>query len=162
MALAPLLVTLSKSAQHRVQSQMIKSVILQLFQYESRYLLEIFSICSSHVCAKLTTKFLLLLNQPASNGPFRPKLWTALATVFVEIFFRKIFWLPMRRNFEYLEKNGVFKFFKSLHLQVFRASWTILQSNVTNIILQSKTQRQASYLELEVSRLSFITSKFEF
>jgi hypothetical protein len=31
--------------------------------------------------------------------------------------------LPIRRNPEYLEKNGVFKFFKSPHLQVFRASW---------------------------------------
>ena len=30
--------------------------------------------------------------------------------------------LPIRRNFEHLEKHGVFKFFKSLHLQVFRAS----------------------------------------
>ena len=114
-------------------------------------------------------KFLPLLNWPARKGPFLPKFWTALATVIVGIFFEKKFGevldqyqLPIRRNFEYLEKNGVFKFFKSLHLQVFRASWTILQSNVTNIILQSKTQRQASYLELEVSRLSFITSKFEF
>ena len=60
--------------------------ILQWFRYESRYLLETFSICSSHVCAKLTTKFLLLLNQPASNGPFWPKFWTALATAFVDIF----------------------------------------------------------------------------
>ena len=48
----------------------------------------------------------------------------------LEFFFEKIFGevldqyqLPIRRNFEYLEKNGVFKFFKSLHLQVFRASW---------------------------------------
>ena len=31
--------------------------------------------------------------------------------------------LPIRRNFEYLEKICVFKFFKSLYLQVFRASW---------------------------------------
>ena len=74
---------------------MIKLVILQWFRYESRYLLETFSICSSHVCAKLTTKFLLLLNQPASNGPFRPKLWMALATVFVGIFWKK-FWSGSR------------------------------------------------------------------
>ena len=47
----------------------------------------------------------------------------------MEFFFEKNFGevldqyqLPIRRNFEYLEKNGVFKFFKSLHLQVFRAS----------------------------------------
>ena len=31
--------------------------------------------------------------------------------------------MPIRRDFEYLEKNGVFKFFISLYLQVFRASW---------------------------------------
>ena len=47
----------------------------------------------------------------------------------MEFFFEKNFGevldqykLPIRRNFEYLEKNGVFKFFKSLYLQVFRAS----------------------------------------
>ena len=34
-----------------------------------------------------------------------------------------VYQLPTGRNFEYLEENGVFKFFKSLHLQVFRASW---------------------------------------
>ena len=31
-------------------------------------------------------KFWLLLNQPASHGPFWPKLWMPLATIFVEIF----------------------------------------------------------------------------
>ena len=94
-----------------------------------RYLSEIFTICLSHVCANLMKKFLLLLNRPARNGPFLPKFWTGLATVIVGIFFRQKFCevldqyqLPIRRNFEYLEKNGVFKFFKSLHLQVFRAS----------------------------------------
>ena len=51
-----------------------------------RYLLEIFSICSSHICANLTKNFWPLLNQPASHGPFRPKLWMPLATIFVEIF----------------------------------------------------------------------------
>ena len=35
----------------------------------------------------LTSKFWPLLNQPASHGPFQPKLWTALATIFVGIFF---------------------------------------------------------------------------
>ena len=74
-------------------------------------------------------KFWPLLNPPAGNGPFLPKFWTALATVIVGILFGKNFGevldqyqLPIKRNFEYLEKNGVFKFFKSLHLQVFRAS----------------------------------------
>ena len=40
----------------------------------------------------MTKKILPLLNQPASHSPFRPKLWTALATAFVGIFFRKKFW----------------------------------------------------------------------
>ena len=57
-----------------------------------RYLLEIFSICSSHVCANLTKKFWPLLNQPASHGPFRPKLWMPLAIVFVEIFQKEKNW----------------------------------------------------------------------
>ena len=69
-----------------------KSVNQQWFKYESSYWAEIFRRCSSSVCAKLTKKFLPLLNQPASHGPFRPKLWTALATAFVGIFFRKKFW----------------------------------------------------------------------
>ena len=73
-----------------------KSVNQQWIKYESSNLLEIFSVCLSSVCAKLTQKFLPLLNQPASNGPFRPKLWTALATVFVGIFFRKKFWWGSR------------------------------------------------------------------
>ena len=62
------------------------SVNQPLLKYESRYLLEIFSICLSHVNAKLTKKFLPLLNQAASHSRYRPKLRTALATVFVEIF----------------------------------------------------------------------------
>ena len=50
------------------------------------------------------------------------KLWTPLATVFVEKKFEKkfgevldIFELPHGRNFWYLEKNGVLKFFERLH-----------------------------------------------
>ena len=65
-------------------------------------------------------KFLPLLNWSARNGPFLPKFWTALETVIVGIFFEKNFGevldqyqLPTRRSFEYLEKNGVFKFFGS-------------------------------------------------
>ena len=61
-------------------------VIWLYLKQESRYLLEIFSICSSQVCANLVKKFWPELKQPASHGPFRPKLWTPLATVFVEIF----------------------------------------------------------------------------
>ena len=73
-----------------------KSLILLSFLYESRYLPEIFSLSSSGNSAKLTSKFWPLLNQPARHGPFRPKLWMALATVFVGIFFRKKFWLGSR------------------------------------------------------------------
>ena len=72
------------------------SVIWQLLKYKSRYLSEIFTICSSHDCANLMKKFLPLLNQPARNGPFLPKFWTALATVIVGIFFRKKFWWGLR------------------------------------------------------------------
>ena len=50
------------------------SVNQPLLKYESRYLLEIFSICSSHVCANLTKKFWPKLKQPACYGPFWPKL----------------------------------------------------------------------------------------
>ena len=66
-------------------------------------------------------KFLPLLNQLACSGPFLPKFLTALGTAIIGIFFEKIFGvlldqyqLPIIRNFENLEKNGVFKFFKSL------------------------------------------------
>ena len=62
------------------------SVNQPLLKYESRYLLENFSICLSHVNAKLTKKFLPMLNQAASHSQYRPKLRTALATVFVDIF----------------------------------------------------------------------------
>ena len=61
-------------------------VIHPKLKYGSRYLLEIFSICSSHVCANLTKNIWPLLYQPASHGPFWPKLWMPLETVFVEIF----------------------------------------------------------------------------
>ena len=105
-------------------------VNFELLKSGLRYLSEIFTICLSYVCANLMKKFLPLLNWSARNGPFLPKFWTALTTVIVGFFFRKNsgevldqYQLPIRRNFEYLEKNGVFKFFKSLHLQVFRASW---------------------------------------
>ena len=81
-----------QSDQTRDKAVSKKSVNQQWFKYESSYWAEIFRRCSSSVCAKLTKKFLPLLNQPASHGPFWPKLWTALATAFVGIFFRKKFW----------------------------------------------------------------------
>ena len=98
-----------------------KSVILLSFLYESSYLLEIFSISSSGDSAKLTSKFWPLLNQPARHGPFRPKLWTALATVFVGIFFWKKFWLGSRpipvthwKEFWIFWKKWCFQIFQKL------------------------------------------------
>ena len=63
-----------------------------------RYLLEIFSISLSHDCAKMMQKFWPLLNQPACYGPYRPKIWTPLATVFVEIFWNEKNWGCFRPN----------------------------------------------------------------
>ena len=51
-----------------------------------------FSIFLSYVSARLTKKFWPLLNQPASYGPFQPKLWWPLGTVFVEIFWNGKNW----------------------------------------------------------------------
>ena len=83
-----------------------KFLVIQLqLKQESRHLLEIFSTCLYSVCANLARKFWPYLNQPASHGPFRPKLWTALGTVFVEIF------QPHGWSFQYLLRNGVLKFF---------------------------------------------------
>ena len=52
-----------------------------------------------------------------------------LATIFIGIFFKKnfgevldLYQLPIGRNFEYLEKNGVFKFFKSLPVHLIMKS----------------------------------------
>ena len=43
-------------------------------------------------------KFWPLLNQPACYGPYRPKFWTPLATVFVEIFWNEKNWGSFRPN----------------------------------------------------------------
>ena len=71
-------------------------VNFELLKSGLRYLSEIFTICSSYVCANLIKKFLPLLNWPACNGPFLPKFGTALATVIVGIFFGKKFWWSFR------------------------------------------------------------------
>ena len=52
----------------------------------------------------MTKKFWLLLNHPASHGPFRPKLQMPIGTIFVEIFKKE-------KILGYLKKNGVLKFF---------------------------------------------------
>ena len=79
-----------------VQGRQWNLVDFELLKRGLRYLFEIFTICLSHVCANLMKKFLPLLNGPAHNGPFLPKFWTALATVFVGIFFRKKIWWGFR------------------------------------------------------------------
>ena len=43
-------------------------------------------------------KFWLLLNQPACYGPYQPKIWTPLATLFVEIFWNEKNWGGFRPN----------------------------------------------------------------
>ena len=87
-----------------------KSVILLSFLYESRYLPEIFRVCSSHDSAKLTKKFWSFLKQLASCSPFRPKLWWPLATVIFEIFWNE-------KNF------GGFKPFPITHWKKIWISW---------------------------------------
>ena len=55
-------------------------------------------------------KFWPQVNQPASNGPFWPKLWMSLATVFVEILETRtdvvldLYEQPHGRNFQSLKK----------------------------------------------------------
>ena len=77
----------------------------------------------------------------------------------MEFFFEKNFGevldqyqLPIRRNFEYLEKNGVFKFFKSLYLQVFRAFWPILylQLCILSLMKTLKISFDESTLALQI------------
>ena len=77
------------NAHLEIQRDQWNLVNFELLKSGLRYLSEIFTICSSHVCANLMKKFWPLPNPPARNGPFLPKFWTALATVIVEIFFRK-------------------------------------------------------------------------
>ena len=87
-----------------------------------------FSICSSHVCANLRKNFWPFLNQPASHGPFRPKLWMPLATIFVEIFQKgKKWWgswpigVTSWKDF----KNGVLKFFERAVGPPSRCPWLV-------------------------------------
>ena len=98
-------------------------VNFELLKSGLRYLSEILTICSSHVCANLMKNFLPLLNQPACSGPFLPKFWTALATVIVGIFFWKKFWLGSRpipiahwKKFWISWKKGVLQFSNKLQV----------------------------------------------
>ena len=94
-----------------------------------RYCLEIFSICSSHVCANFSWKFWQLLNQPASHCPFRPKLWMPLATIFVEIFEKEKKWwgsgpigVTSWKDFEISSKKWRFEFFCRAKASTFKMS----------------------------------------
>ena len=108
------------------------SVIWPRIKYESRYLLEIFNICLSHVCANLTKKFWPLLNQPASHSPFRPKLWTSLATVFVDIFWKEKNWVGFR-PFPMTHWKEFLISWKKRRFEIFWSSWkSILTLSTAN------------------------------
>ena len=100
-----------------------------------RYQLEIVRICSSHVCANYTYKFWQLLNQPTSHGPFRPKLWMPLATIFVEIFQKEKNWwgsgpigVTSWKDFEISLKKWRFEFFRQAKASTFKMSMLYLIS----------------------------------
>ena len=78
-----------------------------------------FSICSSYICAKLTWKFQPLLNQPASYGPFWPKLWRPLATLFVEIFWKEKNWGGFR-PFPVTHWKEIWKYWKKWRFEIFQ------------------------------------------
>jgi len=112
-------------------------VNFQLLKSGLRYLSEIFTICSSYVCANLMKNFLPLLNRSARSGPFLPNFWTALATVIVGIFFQKKFWWGFRpisvayqKEFWISWKKRRFQIFQkpsSPCFQIFLAYLTYLQ-----------------------------------
>ena len=79
-------------------------------------------MCSSQVCAKLAQKFWSLLNQPASHGPFWPKLWTSLATVFVDIFWKEKNWVGFR-PFPMTHWKEFLKSWKKRRFEIFWSSW---------------------------------------
>ena len=79
-------------------------------------------MCSSQVCAKLAQKFWSLLNQPASHGPFRPKLWTSLATVFVDIFWKEKNWVGFR-PFPMTHWKEFLISWKKWRFEIFWSSW---------------------------------------
>ena len=79
-------------------------------------------MCLSQVCAKLAQKFWSLLNQPASHGPFRPKLWTSLATVFVDIFWKEKNWVGFR-PFPMTHWKEFLISWKKRRFEIFWSSW---------------------------------------
>ena len=83
----------------------------QLFGHYSKKNQDIFLKFSAFVYHKSVLNWQkVFCNQPASYSQFRPKLWTPLGTVFVEIFWK--------------EKNcGVFRPFPVTHWKEFWISW---------------------------------------
>ena len=88
-------------------------------------------MCSSQVCAKLAQKFWSLLNQPASHGPFRPKLWTSLATVFVDIFWKEKNWVGFR-PFPMTHWKEFLISWKKRRFEIFWSSWKSTLTLSTN------------------------------
>ena len=84
----------------------------------------------------MTPKFWQLLNWPASQGPFQPKLIMPLATVFVEIFLKEKNWGGFRpylvtlwKEFDISFKKGVFKIFERVNCPgQSSGSWINVQS----------------------------------
>ena len=81
------------------------------------------------MCANLRKKFWPLLNQPASHGPFWPKLWMPLATIFVEIFEKEKNWwgsgpigVTSWKDFEISPKKWRFEFFHRAKASTFKMS----------------------------------------
>ena len=119
------------------------SVNQQLIKNGWRYLLEIFNICSSPDCAKLTKKFRPLLNQPASHGPFWPKLWTSLATVFVDIFWKEKNWVGFR-PFAMTQWKEFLISWKKRRFEIFWSSWKsiLTLSTVYHTIYQLNIEKR--------------------
>ena len=100
-------------------------LILQNFELLKsglRYLSEIFTICSSHVCANLMKKFLALLNWPACNGQFWPNFWTALATIIAGIFFLKKILVRFETNISCLSE-GILNILKKMAFSNFSKAY---------------------------------------
>ena len=90
-------------------------------------------MCSSQVCAKLAQKFWSLLNQPASHGPFQPKLWTSLATVFVDIFWKEKNWVGFR-PFPMTHWKEFLISWKKRRFEIFWSSWKSILTLSTNTV----------------------------
>ena len=86
---------------------------------------------------KFDKKFWPKLKQPACHGPFQPKLWMSLATVFVEISQKEKswwgsgpIWVPSWKEFQISSKKWRFEIFRtsapSRYFTMSTASWPVL------------------------------------